>query len=109
MATRASARLAVLSPPPPQLAPPGSPTKSAAMTRGKSEIPISSVEWTKDKLDEYNLHITPTSELTSLLPAAFKTQGMIHLQAPRGFANGVDLLNIPDELVSETSDGTTVD
>jgi hypothetical protein len=74
MATRASARLAVLSPPPLQLAPPTSPT-STTMASGKSKVPISSVEWRKDKLEELNIHITPTSELTSLIPAAFTTQG----------------------------------
>jgi len=47
------------------------------MASGKGKVPISSVEWTKDKLDELNIHITSTSELTSLIPAAFTTQGTL--------------------------------
>lgn len=67
MATRSSARLAALSPPPLDLAPP-----NTAMSNS-SKPTISSVEWTQAKLDEYNVKLLETSNLESFLPKQYTT------------------------------------
>jgi hypothetical protein len=67
-----SARLVAPSPPP-QLPPRPSPI-STAMSNSFSistKPPISTIEWTQTQLDEYNVHIQETSDMTRLLPAEY--------------------------------------
>jgi hypothetical protein len=101
MATRSSARLAALSPPP-QLPTP----TSTAMPNSFSTSPrppISTIEWTQTQLDEYNVHIQETSDMTRLFPADYtehKSLGITLLY--RGWC--IDSANIPDLLFSDGSD-----
>ena len=64
MATRSSARLAALSPPPLDFAAP------KPVMSDSTKPTISSVEWTQAKLDEFNVKIAETSNLDSFLPKA---------------------------------------
>ena len=68
MTTRSSARIAALSPPPTSL----SPVKVALPSKSRSNITVSSMPWTKSRLDEYRVRVVDTSDLSSLLPPTDK-------------------------------------
>ena len=64
MATRTSARLSALSPPPSALAP----TNVFFTAESRSVAVPSGMAWTQRQLDEYGVQVVETVELTSLLP-----------------------------------------
>jgi hypothetical protein len=92
MATRTSARLAALSPPPSVLAP-----TNVTFTESRFGGVASSMAWTKRQLDEYRVEVVQTAELTSLLASGEK--GTL----PRGLGLTVDDVAAPEGLF--TSEG----
>jgi hypothetical protein len=70
MATRTSARLAALSPPPSVLAP----TNVTFTSESRSGGVLSSMAWTQRQLDEYGVQVVKTAELSSLLPSDTKDE-----------------------------------
>lgn len=108
MATRSSARLTALSPMPLQ----GPLTSKAAMSGSKSGAArpsVSTVEWTQAQLDEYNVVITDTSDITSLLPKEFTTDNKSKGTKLWHFFDAEESMHIPEMLFSEISEGGSVE
>src|SRR5438034_1067718 len=105
MAIRSSARLAALSPPPHLQRP--STSLGMSDSRSTSKPPICTLEWTQAQLDEYNIHIQDTSNLSSLLPAEYTAEdessgiAFFFLSA----LISLDSVNLPDLLFSESMEG----
>jgi hypothetical protein len=95
MATRSSARLAALSPPP--ALPPRTNNMDTKRLSVASEI------WTDEKLTEFQCQVIPCSKLEDLLPPEF-------VPGDNGNRPGievtVDTINMPKQLVSENYDET---
>jgi hypothetical protein len=110
MATRASARLNLLSPPP-QLAPATSTTSTSTSTKmTNTKIPVSSVEWSQIQLEEYKVHITASSEPSSLIPVTFTSHRKTSPSfIPTYCAKTIDSPVTPDQLVVETAVTSTTE
>src|SRR5437762_287836 len=104
MATRPSARLATLSLPSLLQRPSTSPTMSDS--RSTSKPSISTLEWTQAQLDEYNINIHDTSDLSSLLPAGYTAeQKSSGIEFFKSVLISLDSVKIPDLLFSERMEG----
>lgn len=102
MATRSSARLAALSPPP-TLQPP--PTMSDSKNSSSKRPAVSTTEWTQKTLQHYNISITPASDLSSLIPQDYTTDELRGLSQPYSKANSAGSMRIPEIFFAETDDG----